>query len=115
MINRVSITNHLASRMDGRMACRMSLIGLLLIVLQACATNPVTGKRELAMSEGWEASVGPKYHQQIMTQYQVYDDPELQTYVNDIGQRFPGREILKPNGIDSTSLGINRIGQNVLT
>ena len=67
---------------------RMSIVGLLLIVLQACATNPVSGKRELAMSEGWEASVGPKYHQQIMTQYQVYDDPELQTYVNEIGQRL---------------------------
>jgi len=60
----------------------------LLLLLQACATNPVSGKRELAMSEGWERSVGPKYHESIMKQYQIYDDPELQKYVNDIGQRL---------------------------
>lgn len=63
----------------------------LLLFLQACATNPVSGKRELAMSEKWELSVGPQYHQQIMQQYTVYDNPELQAYVNDIGQRLAAK------------------------
>ena len=62
---------------------RVASIFFLLLFLQACATNPVSGKRELAMSEKWELSVGPQYHQEIMKQYTVYDDPELQAYVND--------------------------------
>ena len=67
---------------------KLASLSLVLILLQACATNPVTGNRELALSEGWEKSVGPKYHQEIMKGYQVYDHPELQKYVNDIGQRL---------------------------
>ncbi|NND82168.1 MAG: M48 family metalloprotease [Gammaproteobacteria bacterium] len=68
----------------------------LLAVLQGCATNPVTGKRQLAMSEKWELSVGPKYHEQIMQQYTLYDDPELQKYVDDIGQRLAAKS-QRPN------------------
>ena len=60
----------------------------MLLVLSACATNPVTGKTELAMSESWEKNAGAKYHQEILKQYQVYDDPELQEYIDDIGQRL---------------------------
>ena len=67
---------------------RLAATAISLLLLQACATNPVTGQRELAMSESWELSVGPQYHQEIMKQYQVYDNPELQAYVNDIGQRL---------------------------
>ncbi|MFT6407283.1 MAG: putative Zn-dependent protease [Arenicella sp.] len=60
----------------------------MLLVLQACATNPISGRPELAMSEGWEKNAGAKYHQEILKQYQVYDNPELQEYINDIGQRL---------------------------
>jgi len=59
-----------------------------LLFLQACATNPVTGNLEVAKSESWEISAGAKYHQSILKQYQIYDDPELQKYVDDIGQRL---------------------------
>jgi len=62
-----------------------------LIMLQACATNPVSGLPELAKSKSWEISAGAKYHQEILKQYQVYDDPELQKYVNDIGQRLASK------------------------
>lgn len=68
-----------------------SKLFVLLIILataQGCATNPVTGDKQLAKSEKWEAKVGPQYHQQLMKQYQVYDDPELQAYVNEIGQKL---------------------------
>lgn len=67
---------------------RLCAVSLVLMLLQACATDPVTGKRTMAMSESWEINAGKKYHQQILKQYQVYDDPELQAYVNDIGQRL---------------------------
>ena len=65
------------------------LTGILL--LSACATNPVTGTRQLALSESWERSVGPQYHQQILREYSVYNDPELQAYVNRIGQRLAAK------------------------
>ncbi len=67
---------------------RLLVIVSALLFLQACATNPVSGRPELAKSESWERTVGPKYHESIMKQYQIYDDPELQKYVNDIGQRL---------------------------
>lgn len=67
---------------------KLVAISCLLLVLQACATNPVTGRPELAMPEAWEKNAGARYHQEILKQYQVYDDPELQQYVDDIGQRL---------------------------
>ncbi len=63
-------------------------IVLVLFIVAGCATNPVTGNRELAMSESWELSAGAKYHQEILKQYQVYEDPALQAYVDKIGQKL---------------------------
>ncbi len=57
-------------------------------MLQGCATNPVTGKRQLAMSESWEISTGRANHPKILQEYSVYEDPELQAYLNEIGQRL---------------------------
>ena len=65
---------------------RLGLAIFVLVIAQACATNPVSGKRQLAMSEDWGIKTGKQYHQQILQQYSVYDDPELQAYVNEIGQ-----------------------------
>ncbi len=63
------------------------LLLLLIVSIQACSVNPVTGNRDLAfMSESQEIATGKQYHQQILQQYGVYDDPALQKYVNDIGQ-----------------------------
>ena len=61
---------------------------VILLTLQACATDPVTGRLGISKSEGWEINAGKQYHQEILKQYQVYDAPELQTYLNDIGQRM---------------------------
>lgn len=67
---------------------KLLLLGSIIILFQGCATNPVTGKSEIALSESWELKVGPQYHQQILKQYQVYEDQELQAYVNELGQRL---------------------------
>lgn len=67
---------------------KLAVVALLLIILQACSTNPVTGDSQFAMSEKWGINAGKQYHQEILKQYSVYDDPELQNYVNDIGQRL---------------------------
>jgi len=67
---------------------RLLVLASLFFILQGCATDPVTGRPGFAKSEAWEIKAGKKYHQQILKQYQVYDDPELQAYLNDIGQRM---------------------------
>ena len=60
-----------------------------LVLAAACATNPVTGSRELAlMTEGRELSIGRDADEQIREQMGVYDSPALQAYVEDLGHRL---------------------------
>ncbi len=69
----------------------LSLLCLLLVVaaLNGCATNPATGKKDFVLrSKESDAKVGAEVHPQILTQYGVYGNSELQTYVNDIGQKL---------------------------
>ena len=55
------------------------------LFMPGCATNPVTGKQDLVlMSEQKEIQLGNRAHQEIMQQYRPYNDPELQSYVEDI-------------------------------
>ncbi|MBM2829248.1 MAG: putative Zn-dependent protease [Gammaproteobacteria bacterium] len=65
---------------------------ILVITLLAsfgCAVNPVTGQQDLVlMSEQDEIALGRKSHQQVLQQYGVYDDPELQSYVQKVGERL---------------------------
>lgn len=59
------------------------------VLALACATNPVTGKRELSlMSEGQEIAIGKENHPQILAEMGQYNDPALQQYVRDLGQRL---------------------------
>jgi predicted Zn-dependent protease len=59
------------------------------LFLIGCATNPATGKRQLMlMSEAEEIALGKQYDAQVREQMGVYDDPALQRYVNDVGQRL---------------------------
>ena len=61
----------------------------LLALAAACATNPVTGDREFTlMSEAQEISLGQESDKQIKGEMGLYNDPELQRYVSDIGQRM---------------------------
>jgi predicted Zn-dependent protease len=71
----------------------MKYLSLLLLIsslaLGACATNPVTGGSDFALiTEEEEIEQGREYHKQIIETYGVYDDPELQKYVNRIGQKL---------------------------
>jgi predicted Zn-dependent protease len=67
------------------------------MVLAACATNPVTGQRELSlMSEAQEIQTGQQLDAEVRRQMGVYGDAELQRYVNDIGQRL-ARGSHRPN------------------
>ena len=65
------------------------LLFTLSLMLFGCATNPVSGDREfVTLSESQEIDQGRKYHQTIIDQYGVYDDPDLQSYVEAIGQQL---------------------------
>ncbi len=52
----------------------------------ACATNPVTGKRQMSLlSEAEEAAIGQQQDAEVRREMGVYDDSELQRYVTNIG------------------------------
>jgi predicted Zn-dependent protease len=62
---------------------------LLLALVAACATNPVTGRREFSlMSEAQEIAIANESEPQIKEEMGVYNDPELQKYVSEIGWRM---------------------------
>jgi predicted Zn-dependent protease len=62
---------------------------LALVLAAACATNPVTGKREFSlMSEAQELQIGLEQDAQVRKEMGVYGDRELQQYVRDIGLRL---------------------------
>ncbi len=57
-----------------------------IVVLAACATNPVTGRREISLvSEGQEVQMGQEAAQQVEQQLGLVDDAGLQAYVRRIG------------------------------
>src|SRR5919106_349414 len=62
---------------------------ILCLSLAGCATNPVSGKREISlMSEAEEIAYGRQADAEIRREMGVYNDPELQRYVADIGDRL---------------------------
>ncbi|HXW06323.1 MAG TPA: M48 family metalloprotease [Vicinamibacterales bacterium] len=70
---------------------------LCLILLAGCATNPVTGEREFSlMSEEQEIQLGREMDVQVREEMGVYDDRELQQYVETIGLRL-ARASERPN------------------
>lgn len=70
----------------------VSLTGILLTIvlyIQSCAVNPVTGKKELMlMSEAQEIQLGRESDPQITAMYGAYEDPELIRYIDGLGQKM---------------------------
>jgi predicted Zn-dependent protease len=57
------------------------------IALSACATNPATGQRQLALiSESQEVEMGRQAAQEVQQTLGFVNDPELQAYVQGIGR-----------------------------
>ncbi len=70
---------------------------LLPFSLAACATNPVTGKRQMSLlSEAEELAIGQQQDAEIRREMGVYDDQALQRYVSEIGQDL-ARASHRPN------------------
>jgi predicted Zn-dependent protease len=61
-------------------------------LLASCGTtvvNPVTGRAErTVMDERAEIEEGRKAHAEVLKEYGVYNDPALQAYVNEVGQKL---------------------------
>ena len=73
------------------------LFTVFVIMSAACATNPVTGKRQMTLlSEAEELAIGQQQDAEIRREMGVYDDPALQRYVEDIGQQL-ARASHRPN------------------
>lgn len=64
--------------------------GLSVISLGGCSVNPATGQQQFApfMSPSQEANVGAQEHQNVVKEFGLYQDQNLQNYVNAIGQRI---------------------------
>ena len=66
-----------------------AILAATLALAAACATNPVTGQRQIAlMSEAQEISIGQEQDLQVKKEMGVYNDAELQQYVSNIGMRL---------------------------
>ncbi len=62
---------------------------LLLLAAAGCATNPVTGKTDLAfMSVEQEKKIGQQMHVRITQVMGVYEDARLQEYVQALGEKL---------------------------
>lgn len=60
-----------------------------LLSLAACATNPVSGHKELAlMSQRQELALGREADPQVRREFGVYADTALQRYVDRVGQQL---------------------------
>ncbi len=67
----------------------ITLVLIPLLYLIGCAVNPVTLEKELMIiSEEKELSIGRRSDPYILKQFGFYDDPILQKYIDQIGQKL---------------------------
>lgn len=80
--------------MDIQRFCKPAIVSVsffTLLFMVGCTQNPVTGQKEFTglMSPQQEESIGASQHQEIIKQYGgVYNNPAIQAYVDDIGQKI---------------------------
>lgn len=71
---------------------RVSALAALALLAAACATNPVTGRRELSLvSEGQEIAMGQQGAQEVEQSLGLYPDSALQAYVARVGQSMAAK------------------------
>jgi len=67
---------------------RLGLL-FLLILLSGCAVNPVTGESNFVLlSEDEEIAIGRQNHALAIKRYGLYDNPQLQKYVQRVGSQL---------------------------
>jgi len=69
-----------------------SVFAICACLAAGCATNPVTGKKELALvSEAQEIAMGRAADKQVSSAYGLYPDQRLQEYVHALGTRIAAK------------------------
>lgn len=67
----------------------ITLVLVVLFCLAGCAINPVTLEKEfMIISEEKEISIGKRTDPMIVQQMGYYNDPALQNYINQVGQKL---------------------------
>ncbi|MDR7132494.1 putative Zn-dependent protease [Algoriphagus sp. 4150] len=62
---------------------------LILLSLSSCATNPVTGKKQVVfMSEAQEVAMGKQSDPEIVAFFGLYEDPQLQEFITAKGNEM---------------------------
>jgi len=80
-----------------RSVARGTAVLVLLCAAASCATNPVTGRRELSLvGEAQEISMGQEGARAAAAQMGIYPDSAIQRYVNSLGQML-ARASERPN------------------
>ena len=76
--------------MHRRSKIRVAVVAIVIGAIAAsCAVNPVTGKKQLSlMSESQEIALGAQADPQIVAEFGLYDDPQVQAYVDAVGQKM---------------------------
>ena len=89
---------------------RIFLIIFALSFITNCAVNPVTGKQDFVIiSENEEIAMGREYNAQILQRNSIYQDQELQDYVQTIGESLAAKShrpnlIYRFNILDSSDI-----------
>lgn len=75
--------------MRSRRFIRIAAVAFGALGLTHCAQNPVTGDKDFVlMSEQQEIQMGAQAHRDVLKEYATVDNPGLQAYVNEVGQRL---------------------------
>ena len=75
--------------MDRRSFLKASALFSITGALSSCATNPVTGEKDLILlSEDEETELGRNSHKQVMKSYTPYMNEELLKYVTELGEKL---------------------------
>jgi predicted Zn-dependent protease len=75
--------------LDRRLWLRPTALCLLPLLLAGCSANPATGKQQLNFyNQQEEIEMGKQADEEIVGEVGLYEDPVLQAYVEDLGQRL---------------------------
>jgi predicted Zn-dependent protease len=74
---------------DSRVMRTRTALAIAVCLISACATNPVTGKRQFSlMSEAQEIQIGQQQDAEVRREMGVYGDRALQQYVSTVGLKL---------------------------
>jgi len=78
---------------DSRWRGLAALVAVSALLFQvSCSVNPATGKQQLAFyNEAEEVQLGKESDEEVVASIGLYDDPELQAYVESLGKELAAR------------------------